>query len=242
MATATSAACTGIAMTERLSLPQLFRLLTWASPAFPTGAFGYSHGLEYAVEEGLVKNAAELQDWVGWIVRHGALHSDAVLLAHAYRAAEAGDNAKLDEIAALAAAMRGTAETAIESLQQGASFFDTAQAVWPSKGAAAFLKRNGAKPALPIAVALACAGVIPPAETLGAYLHAAMANLVSAGVRLIPLGQTDGQRSIAALEGAVADAVERALKTALDDLATAAPMVDWTSMRHETQYTRLFRS
>jgi urease accessory protein len=225
-----------------MNLPQLFRLLTWASPAFPTGAFSYSHGLEFAVEKGLVGNAAQLQDWVGWIVRHGALHADAVLLAHAYRAAEAGESAKLDDIAELAAAMRGTAETAIESLQQGASFFDTALAVWPSKRMAAFLKRNGTKPALPVAVALACAGVNPLPETLGAYLHAAMANLVSAGVRLIPLGQTDGQRSIAALERAVIEAVERALATPLDDLATAAPMVDWTSMRHETQYTRLFRS
>ncbi|HEY7607944.1 MAG TPA: urease accessory protein UreF [Alphaproteobacteria bacterium] len=229
-----------------MKLSQLFRLLTWSSPAFPTGAFSYSHGIEYAVEERLVTNAAQLQDWVGWIVRHGALYSDAVLLAHAFRAAEAGDDgldrAKLDEIAELAAAMRGTAETAMESLQQGASFFDTAQAVWPRKRMAAFSKRTGAKPALPIAVALLCAGAVPLPETLGAYLHAAMANLVSAGVRLVPLGQTDGQRSIAALEGAVTDTVGRALATALDDLATAAPMVDWTSMRHETQYTRLFRS
>jgi urease accessory protein len=229
-------------MTSALALPQLFRLLTWSSPAFPTGAFGYSHGLEYAVEEGLVTNAAQLQDWIGWIVRHGALYADAVLLAHAHRAAEAGDNAKLYEVAALAAAMRGTAETAIESMQQGASFFDTAQAVWPEKRMAAFLKRTRTKPALPVAVALLCADALPLPETLGAYLHAAMANLVSAGVRLIPLGQTDGQRSIVALEGAVTETVERALVTALDDLATAAPMVDWTSMRHETQYTRLFRS
>jgi len=232
----------GTRMTDRLSLPQLFRLLTWASPSFPTGAFSYSHGIEYAVEEGLVTNAAQLQDWVGWIVCHGAMYSDAVLLAHAYRAAEAVSNAKLDEVAELAAAMRGTAETAMESLQQGASFFDTAQAVWPSKRMAAFLKRNGAKPALPVAVALLSAGAVPLRETLGAYLHAAMANLVSAGVRLIPLGQTDGQRSIVALEGAVTASVERALTTSLDDLATAAPMVDWTSTRHETQYTRLFRS
>jgi urease accessory protein len=238
------AACTGTrtGMTSTLALPQLFRLLTWASPSFPTGAFSYSHGLEYAVEEGLVTNAAQLQDWVGWIVRRGALHADAVLLAHAFRAAEDGDNAKLDEIAALAAAMRGTAETAMESLQQGASFFDTAQAVWPTKRMTAFLKRNGAKPALPMAAALLCAGAAPLPETLGAYLHAAMANLISAGVRLIPLGQTDGQRSIVALESAVTETVKRALTTPLEDLATAAPMVDWTCMRHETQYTRLFRS
>ena len=229
-------------MTNALTLPQLLRLLTWASPAFPTGAFSYSHGVEFAVEAGLVGNAAELQDWIGWIARHGALHADAVLLAHAYRAAETGDDGALDEIAALAAAMRGTAEMALESMQQGASFFDTAQAVWPNERMAAFLKRNGAKPALPIAVALACTGAIPLEETLAAYLHAAVANLVSAGVRLIPLGQTDGQRSIVALERVVTESVGRALATSLDDLASAAPMVDWTSMRHETQYTRLFRS
>ena len=229
-------------MNSALSLPQLFRLLTWASPAFPTGAFSYSHGLEFAVEDGHVANAAQLQDWVGWIVRHGALYADAVFFAHAYRAADSGDDAALDAAAELAAAMRGTAETALESAQQGASFFATAQAVWPHARMAAFLKRSGTKPALPIAVALLCAGLIPLEAALGAYLHAAAANLVSAGVRLGPLGQTDGQRSIAALEGAITEAVVRAAATPLDDLATAAPMVDWTSMRHETQYTRLFRS
>jgi urease accessory protein len=106
----------------------------------------------------------------------------------------------------------------------------------------AFLKRTGTRPALPVAVALASADTIPLSEALAGYLHAGAANLVSAGVRLIPLGQTNGQRSIAALEGAVTDTVARALAASLDDLCTAAPMVDWTSMRHETQYTRLFRS
>ena len=225
-----------------LSLPQLFRLLTWASPSFPTGAFSYSHGLEFAVEEGIVKNAADLQRWVGWIVRHGALHADAVLLAHALRAAEDGDNAALDEVAELALALRGTAETALESQQQGAAFLATSRAVWPHAKLDAFAARNGERPALPISVALVCAGTVPLDAVLGAFLHAGMANLVSAGVRLIPLGQTDGQRSIVALESAVADSVARALETPLDDLATAAPAVDWASMRHETQYTRLFRS
>jgi urease accessory protein len=138
--------------------------------------------------------------------------------------------------------MRGTAETALESAQQGASFFATAQAVWPHPRMDAFAARNGAKPSLPVAVALLCAGSVPLEAALGAYLHAAAANLVSAGVRLVPLGQTDGQRSIAALEGAVIETAARAAVTALDDLATAAPTVDWSSMRHETQYTRLFRS
>jgi urease accessory protein len=232
----------GTAMTEALALPRLFQLLTWASPGFPTGAFSYSHGLEFAVEAGLVKDAAQLQDWVGWIVGRGALYADAVLLAHAQRAAEAEDACALDAVAELAAALRGTAETALESVQQGASFLATAQAVWPHPRLANFVERNGAKPALPIAVALLCAGSIPLPTALAAYLHAAAANLVSAGVRLVPLGQTDGQRTLAALAPAIEAAVERALATPLGDLHTAAPMVDWTSMRHETQYTRLFRS
>ena len=242
MGTTTIMATTAMTKSGRLSLPQLLRLLTWASPAFPTGAFSYSHGLEFAVEEGMVTSAAQLQDWVGWIVRHGALHADAVFLAHTYRAVEAGDDAALDDVAALAAAMRGTAETALESAQQGGSFLATADAVWPHPRLSAFVRRNDAKPALPVAVALLAVGALPLAETLAAYLHAAGANLVSAGVRLIPLGQTDGQRCIAALESSIAEAVGRAGSTALEDLATAAPMVDWTSMRHETQYTRLFRS
>jgi urease accessory protein len=232
---------------SELGLVQLLRLLTWASPAFPTGAFGYSHGLEFAVEDGLVTNAAQLQDWVGWIVRHGTFFADAVLLAHAHRAAEAGDDdgphgRALDGVAALANALRGTAETALESAQQGASFLSTARAVWPNARMDQFVARNGQDVALPVAVALLCAGSIPLKEALGAFLHAAAANLVAAAVRLIPLGQTEGQRCIAALETAIVDAVARALATELDDLETAAPMVDWTSMRHETQYTRLFRS
>ncbi|MCW5772600.1 MAG: urease accessory protein UreF [Rhodospirillaceae bacterium] len=225
-----------------MSLAQLLRLLTWASPSFPTGAFSYSHGIEFAVEDGLVANAGQLQDWIGWIVRHGALHADAVFLAHAHRAATAGDDAALDAAAALAAAMRGTSETALESAQQGASFLAIAEAVWPHSRMAAFVARNGAKPVLPVAVALLAAESLPLAETVAAFLHAGAANLVSAGVRLVPLGQTDGQRCIAALEAVVTAATARALATDLDDLATAAPMVDWTSMRHETQYTRLFRS
>ncbi len=228
-------------MIETLSLGQLSFLLTWSSPAFPTGAFSYSHGIEFAVEQKLVKDADTLRDWVGWILRDGALYADAVFLAEACRALEADDWPRVREVAALAAAMRGTAELGLETRQQGASFLATARALWPSAALETFAAHDP-RPALPIAVALVAARAVPLAHAVTAFLHAGMANLVSAGVRLVPLGQTAGQQTIAALEPAVRETVARALATPLDELATAAPMVDWTSMRHETQYTRLFRS
>ncbi len=228
-------------MTDALSLAQFSRLLIWSSPSFPTGAFSYSHGLEFAVEEKLVRDADSLREWVDWILSHGALFSDAVFLAQAVRALERKDLEAAIDVAELAAAMRGTAEFALETRQQGASFFATARALWPSPLLDEFAGRHP-RPVLPIAVALICVQSLPLTPSVAAFLHAGASNLVSAGVRLIPLGQTEGQRMIAALAPAVAAAVERALSTPLAELATSAPMVDWASMRHETQYTRLFRS
>jgi urease accessory protein len=97
--------------------------------------------------------------------------------------------------------------------------------------------------AYPVAVAVAAAGHgVPLVPALHAFLHAATANLISAGVRLIPLGQTDGQRLVAALEGVIAATAARALQCPLDEIGGAAFRADLASMRHETQYTRLFRS
>jgi len=220
----------------------LYRLLTWLSPAYPLGAFSFSHGLEYAVETGLVRDAAGLEGWIATVLADGAGRIDAALLAAAWRAAHAGDAAALDDIVALAGAWRGTAETALESLSQGAAFVATTRHAWPHPALEA-LARRGEPVALPVAVAVAAAAHgIGLEAALVAYTHGLAANLVSAGVRLIPLGQSDGQRVIAALEGCVAAACRRALADPLDDLGTAAPMLDWCSMQHETQYTRLFRS
>ena len=219
----------------------LYRLMAWLSPAYPTGGFSYSHGLEYAVEAGLVSSRSEMVDWVGHIVTEGAGRVDAMLFRAAYEAAD--DPATLDDVADLAAAFRGTAETALESSQQGAAFLATTRLAWPDPRLDAFALRRGRDPvALPVAVALACAGRVPLGSALPAYLEVFAANLVSAGVRLIPLGQSDGQRALAALEPAIAAAVAAALATPLDEVGASAAMVDWCSIRHETQYTRLFRS
>jgi urease accessory protein len=149
----------------------------------------------------------------------------------------------LDEAAQLAAAWRGTAETALESMQQGTSFVLVTQAAWPDARFAGFAARHGGKLAHPVAFGAAAgfAGV-PIAASVQAWLAAFAANLVSAGVRLVPLGQTDGQLATAALQPIVAAAAQAALVAELDELGTASPMLDLLSMRHETQYTRLFRS
>lgn len=224
----------------------LFRLMAWLSPAFPVGAFAYSHGIECAVEQGLVRDRASLTDWVAAIVVRGAGAVDAVLFREAWTAAWAGDAGALDRIAELGAVFRGSAETALESRDQGSAFLETVIAAWPDprlSGWSARLETMGRTPAYAVAVGASAGWMgLPLKAALLAFLQAFAANLVSAGVRLLPLGQTEGQRVIAALEEPIKAAVDAALRRPLDDIGTAAPMVEWTSMRHETQYTRLFRS
>lgn len=220
----------------------LYRLLAWFSPSYPIGAFSYSHGIEFAVESGRVTNVATLTAWIGHILRHGAGWVDAVLLKEAHAAA--GDAARLDELADLAAAWRGTAETALESNQQGGSFLLATCAAWGHADLDAFAARRAGRP-VPLSIAIGVAAAahrLDLAAVVAAYLHAFAANLVSAAVRLIPLGQTDGQRALATLMPVVDSVVPCALECPLDECGSAAPMVDLCSMQHETQYTRLFRS
>jgi urease accessory protein len=218
----------------------LFRLMAWTSPAYPVGGFSYSHGIEMAVEDGRIPDRHALLRYIKAVLRQGAGHVDSVLFAHAHRAP---DDASLDAIAELAAAWRGTAETALESTQQGGSFASVTAATWPDERFAAFAKRHRGRLAHAVAFG-AAAGMagIPLRSSLLAYLQGFAANLVSAGVRLVPLGQTDGQHATAALLPIVAECATIAETASLDDLGTAVPLLDMLSMRHETQYTRLFRS
>ncbi len=222
----------------------LYRLLAWLSPSYPIGAFSYSHGLEAAIDAGLVGDRDSLVAWIDGVLGHGTGRVDGALFAAAWRAAQAGDDAALDDLADLAAAWRGTAEMALEQRQQGASFLTITRTAWPDARLDAVAVRRDGQCALPVAVAMAAAfsGVALELALTG-YLHAFTANLCSAAVRAIPLGQSDGQRALAALAPAVDRAVAAALAVAsLDDVGTASPLLDWCSMRHETQYTRLFRS
>jgi urease accessory protein len=238
-------------MTEPITEPALgegaalYRLMTWLSPSYPVGAFSYSHGLEQAVEAGAVTDAAGLTAWLADLLRFGGALSDAVLFRHAHQAAgeRAADAVALGEIAELAVAFAPSAERHLETTAQGNAFFAASQSAWPC---AVLTRLRDAWPgplAYPVVVAVTAAGhgiALRPA--LQAYLHGFTGNLVSAGVRLIPLGQSDGQRAVAALEGPVADCLAAALVTPLDDLGGAALLADLAAMKHETQYTRLFRS
>jgi urease accessory protein len=221
----------------------LYRLLAWLSPAYPVGAYTYSHGLETAVEDGLVRDRATLVDYVRTVLLAGAGRVDGALLVAAWRGAAAGEEAALDEVARLAAAWRGSAELALESMAQGTAFAGVTQSAWPEPRFAALAARHPRRLAHPVAFG-AAAGFqgLPLRPALAGWLAAFAANLVSAGVRLVPLGQTDGQVATAALHPVVEDATDAALAADLDRLGTAAPLLDLFSMRHETQYTRLFRS
>jgi urease accessory protein len=237
---------TAMTTTEAISPSAVYRLAVWLSPAFPVGAYTSSSGIEQAVERGLVTDADSLFDWVAAILRVGQGRIDADLFRDAYTALWDGDEAGLAAVAELADVIRGTAELALESAAQGEAFLTAVRAAWPEprlEGFAVQLARLRRKPAYAVAVgATAAAHGVPLDDALVAFLHAISANLVSAGLRLIPLGQTDGQRVTARLEPIAVAAAAAALRRERADIGAATPMVDWTSMQHETQYTRLFRS
>jgi urease accessory protein len=223
----------------------LYRLLTWLSPAYPVGAYSYSHGLEWAVEAGTVRNRDGLVAWLETVLRRGGGWTDAVLLAHGHAAVAAGDEAAWRELRALAHALAPTAELALETRAQGEAFAKASLASWPGAGLEGLLAVGPEGPSLcyPLAVAaVAAVHGVPLRLVLPAYLQAFAANLVSAALRLVPLGQSDGQRAVAAIEPVVAEVAGRAPGCSLDELGTGALAVEHGSMRHETQYTRLFRS
>jgi urease accessory protein len=221
----------------------LFRLMAWLSPSFPVGAFSYSSGLEWAVEAGDMTDATSLQRWLTVMLGEGGVFCDSALFANAHRAVVAGEDALLRAAAELAVALAPSGERHLETTGQGRAFVEAVRAAWPCDALDRLTTTWDGAIAYPVAVAVTAAGHgVPLAPALHAYLHAAAANLISAGVRLIPLGQTDGQRLLAALEPVIAAAAVRAVATPLDDIGGAAFRADLAAMRHETQYTRLFRS
>jgi urease accessory protein len=228
---------------ERMDAAALYRLMAWLSPAYPVGAFSYSSGIEWAVEAGDIKDAETLREWLDVMIGEGSGFCDAVFFSQAHRAITANDDAALRAVAELAAAFVPSKERFLETTAQGRAFLETTRAAWPCPALTRFAAAWAGPVALPIAVGAACAGHgIAREAALHAFLHALAANWISAGVRLIPLGQTDGQRVLVALEGTISTAATRALATSLEEVGACAFRADIASMRHETQYTRLFRS
>jgi len=228
---------------NKVEAAALYRLLAWMSPAYPVGAFSYSSGIEWAVEAGDIGDATTLREWLGVMIGEGAGFADAVLFSHAHDAIAANDDAALRAVAELAAALVASKERFLETTAQGRAFLETTQAAWPTRALARLEAVWSGSIALPVAAGAACAGHTIARETaVRAFLQTLTANWISAGVRLVPLGQTDGQRVLAVLEDVVAAGAARALTTPLDELGTCAFRTDIASMKHETQYTRLFRS
>jgi len=223
-------------MTQRRNVDSLLRLLAWMSPAFPVGAFSYSGGLESAVADRRVTNAAGLSDWIALSLRRGALWNDAVMLSEAWNGF--ADDVVLNEIAELSRALAGSAERYRETVLLGDAFVDAARA-WPSP----VFDRLPVSPTYPVAVgAVAAAHEIALEDVLAAYLHSGLSQLISAGIRLGVAGQKDGVAILAKLEEAIAEVATRASTATLDDLGSATIIADTAPMRHEVQGTRLFRS
>jgi urease accessory protein len=228
--------------------PGAYKLFAWLSPSMPVGAYSFSHGLESAVDAGRVRGAAELGTYVETVLRHGTGWTDALFLRAAFEAGVEGtfEGWSLAEILATAAAQRATSELALESGAQGRALIAVLLRAWPAAALEALAELcEEAQIEPPYAVVLGIAARahgLPLPATLRAFLQAFAANLISAGIRLIPLGQTDGQRLTAALEGRVTEVVAAVQLSGFEDLGSAAPAIDLFSMAHETQYTRLFRS
>ena len=229
-----------------LSGVRLQRLMTWLSPAFPVGAFSYSHGLEAAVDTGMATDREDLSSWIEVIVSSGTGRVDAALFCAAYDAVGNDDTDGLAWVLERGDAMRPTRELGLETLSQGAAFVSAATRHWSSPWLVRLsdiAAETGREIAYPVAVGVTAADHgIPELPALEAYLHAFAANIVSAGVRAIPLGQSYGLHVLAGLEPVIVAAAEAALARPVDDMGSAAIMVDWASTIHETQYSRLFRS
>jgi urease accessory protein len=224
----------------------LLRQQSWLSPAFPTGSYSYSHGIEWAVEAGDIHNRKSLVDWLEADLCYGSGRNEAIFFIEAWRCAKENDCEKLLEIAELAGAFRGTSEFALETSQQAASCLATLRRVWPDpllETLSELLSELRISPVLSIVLGVRAARQdIPAALSLPAFLQSYLANFVTASVRLVPLGQTDGQLAIAELEPAVLAVAAQAECATIHDLGSTGFMVDLASASHETQYTRLFRS
>jgi urease accessory protein len=223
-------------MADQPSTIALLRLMAWLSPAFPVGGFSYSHGLERAVHDGLIVDAESLDGWLETLVEMGSGWNDAVLFAEGWRRARHGGD--LHEVAALAEALAGSLERHAEAMLQGAAFLKAASA-WPNP----VLGRLPAECAYSVAVGAVAGGhAIALEDALSAFLQAFFANLVQAAIRLGVIGQSGAMGLLAGFEPLALAVAARAARSTLDDLGGCAFVSDVVAMKHETQYSRLFRS
>ena len=222
-----------------------FQRQAWFSPAFPVGGFAYSHGIEAAVEAGLVTGGESLSGWIGDIIRLGTGRNDAIMIGEAWRISKAPDGdaaTRLRHLSELALALGQAAERRLESAQQGSSFLGLIRRAWPHPGLSALWPGED-EIAFPVAVGIAGGLHGQPVVPLAAaYLHAFAGNLLAAGLRLAVIGQSEAQIRLAELQPILIEIAAKAETTTLDDLGGVAFTADLMAMQHETMQGRLFRS
>ncbi|MEJ6404537.1 urease accessory protein UreF [Yoonia sp. 2307UL14-13] len=206
----------------------LLTLTQWFSPSYPVGAFAYSHGLETVIQDGTIKTAADVEDWLKDVLQNGTGRNDCVLIRAAY------DTDDITHVDATARAFAASAERIAEAETQGIAFAQTTAAIWDSD----------ATPLLyPVAVGHAAKQQNLPVDlTATLYLQSFLSNLVSAAIRAIPLGQTEGQAVLTRLTKLCPQIVAETAKLTIDDLSSTTFLSDIAAMRHETLHTRIFRS
>ena len=221
----------------------LARLLQLASPALPVGAYSYSQGLEAAVEAGLVRDAASALAWIGDVLAYAVARSEAPLWWRLHAAWSANDLERVSHWNELFLCTRETAELRAETLQMGYSLQRLLLEIGAFDAPSLQQLRGVAEIAFPAAFAFAVVKwEIPARSALIAYLWAWLENQVMAALKSVPLGQTDGQRLLLTLAALLPGIADEACAIGDDDLCNYTPGFAILCSRHETQYSRLFRS
>lgn len=237
-----------------MNLP-LLRLLQLASPALPVGAYTYSQGLEWAVETGTVRDEASALAWIADQLEWNLGRFEAPLLARLIAAWQADDGALAETLNDEFLASRETAELRAETLQMGYSLLRLLNELgdFPRQrldamgegdtSTSASASESASAPTFPyVWSCVAATWEISIADALAAYLWSWAENQTMAAIKAVPLGQAAGQRMLHALGGRIAVAAARALTLDPDAYSNFAPGFAIASARHETQYSRLFRS
>ena len=222
------------------ALAQL-RLLQLVSPALPVGGFAFSHGLEYAVHAGWVKDGASLRAWIDGVMRNSVAVIDVPLLLRALAAAQARDADGLARWNAEILAWRETAELHSADTAMGNALAKLLRSLPEYAYTEALLTARETSWVTAFAVAAAALGITPHAAVL-AYLWNFLENQVTSALKLMAFGQTEGQRVLHDLATAIPALVEQARALHGDQIGVGAPAVALASAWHETQYSRLFRS
>ena len=228
---------------KNMFLSDLYTVLTWFSPSYPIGSYAYSHGLEYAVEEGLVKDPQTLLGWIRDLLFFGTGYNDSIIINSIYDSVANDNCVEFDYISQIANAIKPTKEIALESYQQGVSFKNILMDVYSNSNLTFYLNRLDDCITYPSVVGVA-GGIFEVEKKLllHSYLHAFTSNILSAALRIMPIGQTEIQKIIFQMKGNVEEMTNKSLGLSLSDLGSSVFISDWASSKHQNQYTRLFRS